>query len=548
MSARVRSLKNLALRLTAWLPRERRAVWLTTFYELWRVIALGHREPWLDNYVRNAYVSQVWRRLLPLRWWLVFHAVFYCVHLHRHNHVLPGVWRALGASETLPSAGLPRDAFPQWMQEDLLELSKIDAQLFPNAEFFNKYHAWRTHVDTSGGDLLAKAWTALQCQQKDIIVVAPWLRAGGADKGVLQFLNFYLSRGFRVALITTFAGQSTRLNLVPRQVDVLEFGLMAGALSIEELTYIFTRLLLLINPHIVHNALSELAWHCFAVHGRALRASGIKLMASLYTEEYGVAGRRMGYAVDFLPRCRTILDALITDSSAWANKFSAHYALNSTIVKPIPFYVHTTEITHGSTETLISYIKQEGSYRILWAGRLCTQKRPDLLFEIAKCMPLVRFDVHGPIEQDSVKWAQALSRLPNVKLFGEYANFYDIVKASQYDLLLYTTSFDGMPNVLLEAASVGLPIVAPADLGGLSELIDASTAFCVSDVSDAKSYVKTLRFALDHPDVAAQKSLKASERLRKKFSREIFEQEMDKIIHQLGVLSSISRVHPGLKK
>ena len=39
-----------------------------------------------------------------------------------------------------------------------------------------------------------------------------------------------------------------------------------------------------------------------------------------------------------------------------------------------------------------------------------------------------------------------------------------------YDAFLYTSAFDGLPNVLLEALSAGLPVIAP-DVGGIGEAV-----------------------------------------------------------------------------
>ena len=53
-----------------------------------------------------------------------------------------------------------------------------------------------------------------------------------------------------------------------------------------------------------------------------------------------------------------------------------------------------------------------------------------------------------------------------------------------YDALLYTSAFDGLPNVILEAMGWGLPVIAP-DVGGVSEAVrDGETGYLVSNHGD----------------------------------------------------------------
>jgi len=527
MNTTTKSLQRLALRLTSWLPQRKRAIWLTTFYELHRFVILGHTEPWLAEHVRGKYQNSLLVKLIPIDWLLRLYGAAYCLRLHRQNHVLPGVRKILGGAQHEGSdAGLPEEAFPLWMQEDLLVLSKLEAQLCPNKDLYRKFHAWRPHAETTMGDLFAKAKTLLEDVPYDVVLIAPWLRTGGADKGLIQYCEYYLERNLRVALLTTYPGASTRLHALPPGVKLLELGESWKVLDMAQQAELLARLLLQLRPKLVHNALSEVAWRCYEWFGKPLRAAGISLAASLYAEDLTPEGCRLGYVVDFLPKCRNQLDILIADSWAGARYFQRHYALNQTLVHCVHFYVNAIQGDPHRTRQSEQSSSNISRPTVLWAGRICPQKRPDLLFKIASRMPEVLFEVFGPIEPESTRWASMLKKLENVTLMGEYANFHALAKQKRYDLFLYTTLFDGMPNVLLEAASEGLPIVAPAHVGGLSELLDESTAFCVSDENDAESYVKAMRDVLTNPELAYQRSTHAINRIHQRFSRQAFFEDM----------------------
>jgi glycosyltransferase involved in cell wall biosynthesis len=109
------------------------------------------------------------------------------------------------------------------------------------------------------------------------------------------------------------------------------------------------------------------------------------------------------------------------------------------------------------------------SNRVLWVGRVCKQKRPDRLMQLAEAMPDLGFDLVGPHFSDKTARC-ALSRakdLPNVRVHGrispeKMADFY-----SSTACLVCTSEYEGFPNTFLEAWSRGLPIVSTFDPDGL---------------------------------------------------------------------------------
>lgn len=107
--------------------------------------------------------------------------------------------------------------------------------------------------------------------------------------------------------------------------------------------------------------------------------------------------------------------------------------------------------------------------RVLWVGRICQEKRPDRLLDLAEQSPDLQFDFVGP-STDSSYCHNILERaqsLPNVIVHGratqtQLAEFYQ--KAA---CLCCTSDNEGFPNVFLEAWSYGLPIVSTLDPDGI---------------------------------------------------------------------------------
>ncbi len=123
-----------------------------------------------------------------------------------------------------------------------------------------------------------------------------------------------------------------------------------------------------------------------------------------------------------------------------------------------------------TVENNLSKPVAETQKRVLWIGRLNSQKRLEWLLDIAEVLDDLIFDVVGEANMDSA-YAQDLKEraasIPNVIMHGRIAHekmgqFY------QNATLLCSTSVDeGFPNVYLEAWSLGIPLVTSFDPDGV---------------------------------------------------------------------------------
>ncbi len=112
---------------------------------------------------------------------------------------------------------------------------------------------------------------------------------------------------------------------------------------------------------------------------------------------------------------------------------------------------------------------RSGTQRVLWIGRICKQKRPDRLLDLAELCPEVHFDLVGPAGESEYgrTVCERARTLKNVAVHGpvsreRVAEFYRGAK-----LLCCTSDFEGFPNTFLEAWSHGVPIVSTVDPDGL---------------------------------------------------------------------------------
>ncbi len=109
-----------------------------------------------------------------------------------------------------------------------------------------------------------------------------------------------------------------------------------------------------------------------------------------------------------------------------------------------------------------------GRQRVLWAGRIVEQKRPDRLLDLAEACPDLAFDVVGPwYDRATNPYSYAIQErargLANVTVHGaiprqQMSEFYRTASC-----LLCTSDAEGFPNTFLEAWSFGLPLVSTFD-------------------------------------------------------------------------------------
>ncbi|MDA8120249.1 MAG: hypothetical protein M0Z85_09490, partial [Gammaproteobacteria bacterium] len=170
-------------------------------------------------------------------------------------------------------------------------------------------------------------------------MLAPWLREGGADKGVLQYLDFYATVFPRVLLITTRPEDSPWRTRVAPGVEILEAGWALASLCPEDQETVLFRLLLERAPALLHGIQSDLGWRVVSRWGAALQTQIDCLLMSSFAHETDAQGRKGGYAATYLPTARDHLDGILTDNRPYARQLITEFALDPQKVWPVPFWV-----------------------------------------------------------------------------------------------------------------------------------------------------------------------------------------------------------------
>jgi glycosyltransferase involved in cell wall biosynthesis len=286
-------------------------------------------------------------------------------------------------------------------------------------------------------------------------------------------------------------------------------------LNREQASLLIAQIILGLRPSKVLIANSAAGWDAILRWGKQLSKFS-SITAQLNCRDYGPNNIPIGgYADDQLRKSLPYLEAVIFDHRHFADHLVKQFALpkaESCKLKlqyqPVPYK---------------AAVKQLGE-KILWAGRLTEQKRPQLLAEVARLLPHRSFEIWSPFRAIEA-WNNWGLELPNVHWCGEFTDVETLPLIS-YGAYLHTAAFEGMPNLVLELGSYAMPVVA-SDVGGLSELLNHQNSWLVNtstgNISDhAERLVVALEQVFSNREVAYKRALKLQECIRNQHSYEAY--------------------------
>jgi glycosyltransferase involved in cell wall biosynthesis len=246
---------------------------------------------------------------------------------------------------------------------------------------------------------------------------------------------------------------------------------------------------------------SEIGLKMVAKYGRALR-NIMKIHCAFFSESPGAIGAPYSarYLRDVIPH-----STIISDNQPAIDKWKSR--LGRSVDRSFACIPnHVALPSDAAFERIVSSrIHRPRSLQLsaLWLSRWEPFKATDVLLELLRRTPSLHVDAYGPVAP-----GLDLQKLPrNIEMVGSIAS-PDRIEVSQYDLMVFTSFFEGMPNAVLEMAALGLPIVASA-VGGLRDTFGDDTIALVDMEGDTGTIAERFRQQIDRLMSESPAELKA---------------------------------------
>jgi len=299
---------------------------------------------------------------------------------------------------------------------------------------------------------------------RKVVFVTPSLRGGGAERVIVNLLRHMNRSDIELTLITLKL-EGPYVSQLPADTQVVDLGTKRVRHSIVRLVREINR----IQPDVIVSTLGHLNVALLALRPFLKKRPKIVLREtnapSFAMRQAGKSGLyRVLYRL-FYPKA----DRVIALSKGMADDLLAFSGLSKEKVSIIYNPVVTEEIRRQADEAVDHpWLLHKDLPVCISVGRLVEQKNYDLLLRaFTKAVREVPARLlilgEGPKRPHLEALAEQLGVRSYVDFVGFTPNPYAYMARS--DLFVLSSSWEGMPNVLLEALAVGLPAVATACIG-----------------------------------------------------------------------------------
>ncbi|MES9850950.1 MAG: glycosyltransferase family 4 protein [Candidatus Thiodiazotropha sp. L084R] len=169
-------------------------------------------------------------------------------------------------------------------------------------------------------------------------------------------------------------------------------------------------------------------------------------------------------------------------------------------------------------------------------GRLSPEKRQQLLLSSVKQLVDEGYDFRllligiGPDESHLREMADSLGLTGVIEFTGFIRDMQPVY--SELDLVIQTSSTEGMPNVVLESMLMRVPVIA-TDVGGTAEIINSEDVGTLIEADNELQLVGELRSFLDNPERYKQKVEMGERRIREEFDSSVRLEKMASVYNKM---------------
>ncbi len=372
--------------------------------------------------------------------------------------------------------------------EDMLAILQVrEDTFFPPSSL--RDIRWRGPEFTNRAHVLKKLREMGSALEGGHFVLLPFLESGGAELVGTMHLRAWKKFGLVSPRIILTEGEqivanyeefsSDTINL-PQMISGITGMAYPGEFSLED-RKIFLRTFL--------DAARPSRIFCVQSYTGSLVLSHYKPSAvvefAMFCPHIDEEGRVSGFQ-NVIPAVDDHVDLYLCDNTRFASEIVETYGIGPDRVRTLFYPPDVKRVSAIDPQ----FRSDHRSRHVLWASRIDHQKNPEMLANIARAMPDMTFHMYGRrVMLDS---EFDIGELPiNVRFHGQFSSLAELI-VRNYLCFLYTSRFDGMPNMLLEVAAAGLPVVTP-NVGGISDFFGADWIGYIPGEGGVEDYVQAIR-------------------------------------------------------
>lgn len=429
-----------------------------------------------------------------------------------------------------PEAPVDFKSLPDWLVAEWRSLQAIDKELFPSRSALSKltYYDSISPSHIKVGTAYKRLIDECPYDSYDYIIFAPWLIRGGGDLVTIRYANTIrqLHPDWKILVVGT-ENHTSPLQSELHGVTFVNFGATTSQLDKFEKERVMEQFIENSGCKRLHIINSLFAYDWCISHSTYLKSNAYKIVVTSFSQSRDPDGYVYGYSHTHAPLMYGMATLYTTDNELVRQMWIDEYGFDPAIVAVHPQPVDLPKQAWQS--------KAKSNYRILWASRLSAEKQPQLVGQIAKLledMP-VTIDMYGEGDAGFDQTSFTASLPSNVRYARPFKGFADL-PYQDYDLFLYTSLFDGMPNIILEAGAAGMPIVTAAVGGVPSLLSEGKDGLLVDTLDNPASYAGQIRKILANDDLRLQLAANVRQTVGAKHSWSQYQAVVKQLLSKLG--------------
>ena len=132
-----------------------------------------------------------------------------------------------------------------------------------------------------------------------------------------------------------------------------------------------------------------------------------------------------------------------------------------------------------------------------------------------------------------VDYAKSKNINSKIKFLGDRLDVIEIM-SKDFNIFVLTSVREGLPNVIMEAMSCGLPVVA-TNVGGVSELVEHGKNGFLVPSGDLDGLVKYCKILINDPNLRSKMGQKGKDFIKMNYSSEKMVREFEEVFESLEV-------------